>query len=104
MEAENITKHNQQKPSINSVSPTNTGYGNHAASGTKRSVVGWISSLSDPIDDIERNVETMRERSRDLYMGAPIASGSLKSIVTNVVGYELKLNAQIDGDFLYFHK
>lgn len=81
--------------------PVNSsGYGNHAASGTKRSVVGWISSLSDPIDDIERNVETMRERSRDLYMGAPIASGSLKSIVTNVVGYELKLNAQIDGDFL----
>lgn len=82
--------------------PTNesTGYANHGASTQKRSTIGWFSTLSDPIDDIERNVETLRERSRDLYMGAPIASGAFKTIVTNVVGYELALNSKIDGNFL----
>lgn len=77
-----------------------TGYANHGASTQKRSTIGWISTLSDPIDDIERNVETLRERSRDLYMGAPIASGAFKTIVTNVVGYELALNSKIDGAYL----
>ncbi len=82
--------------------PTNdaTGYANHGASTQKRSTIGWMSTLSDPIDDIERNVETLRERSRDLYMGAPIASGAFKTIVTNVVGYELALNSKIDGAYL----
>lgn len=76
------------------------GYGRHAASSQKRSLKGWITSLASPLEDIERNIEKIRERSRDLYMGAPIASGALKTMVTNVVGSGLKLNATIDYEFL----
>ena len=77
-----------------------SGYGKHGASGQKRSMLGWMTALSSPVDDIERNIESLRERSRDLYMGAPIASGAFKTMVTNVVGIGLKLNSQIDYEFL----
>jgi len=77
-----------------------SGYGNHGASAQKRSMLGWFTALSSPVDDIERNVESLRERSRDLYMGAPIASGAFKTMVTNIVGPGLKLNAQVDYEFL----
>ena len=78
----------------------NSGYGNHGASTKKKSLAGWLASGGSAIEDIERNVPTLRKRSRDLYMGAPIATGALKSTVTNVVGAGLKLNAQIDYEFL----
>lgn len=78
----------------------NSGYGNHGASVRKKSLAGWLASGGSAIEDIEQNIETLRKRSRDLYMGAPIATGALKSTVTNVVGAGLKLNAQIDYEFL----
>lgn len=76
------------------------GYGRHAASFQKRSLKGWVTSLASPLEDIERNIETLRERSRDLYMGAPIATGALKTMSTNVIGSGLKLNASIDYEYL----
>lgn len=78
----------------------NSGYGNHGASAKKKSLAGWLATGGSAIEDIEINIETLRKRSRDLYMGAPIATGALKSTVTNVVGSGLKLNAQIDHEFL----
>lgn len=79
---------------------TGLGYGNHGASTKKKSLSGWLSSAGSALEDIERNVPKLRERSRDLNMGAPIATGALKTLVTNVVGPGLKLNAQIDSDLL----
>lgn len=77
-----------------------SGYGNHGASVKKKSMAGWLTSGGSAIEDIERNIPTLRKRSRDLYMGAPIATGALKSTVTNVVGSGLKLNSQMDYEFL----
>lgn len=82
------------------VTANSGGYANHGASAQKRSMLGWFTALSSPVDDIERNVESLRERSRDLYMGAPLASGAFKTMVTNIVGPGLKLNSQIDYEFL----
>ena len=76
------------------------GYGQHGASVRKRSLQGWISSAGSAIEDIERNVPKLRERSRDLFMGAPLATGALRTMVTNTVGAGLKLNAQVDRDVL----
>lgn len=90
---------NAQKNTVNS-NLEGQGYGRHAASSQKNSLKGWTTSLASPLEDIERNIEKLRERSRDLYMGSPIASGSLKTMVTNVVGSGLKLNATIDYEFL----
>ena len=79
----------------------NAGYSYHGASGVKKSLIGWLSKSAGPDDDIVRNVEKLRERSRDMFMGgAPIATGALKTIRTNVIGPGLRLNAQIDAEFL----
>lgn len=76
------------------------GYSEHGASRTKKSLIGWLTRGASPDDDIVDNIGTLAERSRDLYMGTPIATGALKRIRTNVVGPGLKLNAQIDADYL----
>ena len=78
----------------------NLGYGNHGASTKKNSTAGWITANASVLEDIEDNIEKLRERSRDLFMGAPIATGALKSLVTNIIGSGLKLNTQIDYEFL----
>lgn len=78
----------------------NTGYSNSGASKRKKSMLGWIFKGGSTKEDIDDNLETLRQRSRDLYMNTPLATGSLKTIRTNVVGYGLVLNSQIDHEFL----
>lgn len=78
----------------------NTGYSHHGASHTKKSLIGWLSSGGDADADIVANIPKLRERSRDLIMGMPIATGAVKTIRTNVVGSGLRLNASIDYEFL----
>ncbi len=78
----------------------NTGYSHHGASTTKKSMKGWLSRGGSTKEDIDDNLEKLRERSRDLYMGAPIATGALKTLRTNVVGSGLKLKSQIDYKYL----
>lgn len=74
----------------------NAGYSHGGASKRKKSMLGWISSGGSPTEDIDENLEILRERSRDLYMNTPIATGALKTIRTNVVGAGLRLKSQID--------
>lgn len=78
----------------------NSGYSRHGGSYAKKSLIGWLSGGSDADADIVDNLETLRNRSRDLYMGSPLATGALKTVRTNVVGSGLALNAQIDAKFL----
>lgn len=78
----------------------NTGYSNHGASKTKKSLIGWISRGGSTKEDIDDNLDTLRQRSRDLYMGTPIATGALKTTRTNVVGSGLRLKSQVDYEFL----
>lgn len=78
----------------------NQGYGQHGANQNKNSLAGWKSVLGSALEDIERNIPKLRERSRDLYMGAPLATGALKTTRTNVIGAGLKLNSQIDYEYL----
>lgn len=78
----------------------NSGYSHHGASGTKKTMIGWSHSSGSADDDITANLDVLRSRSRDLYMGNPIAAGALKTDKTNVVGSGLKLNPRIDAKFL----
>ncbi|EED9388542.1 phage portal protein [Salmonella enterica subsp. enterica] len=78
----------------------NLGYSRHGASTHKKSLRGWFSRAGSPDDDIVKNIEVLRERSRDLFMGNPLSTGAIKTIRTNVVGSGLKLNANIDAEFL----
>lgn len=78
----------------------NSGYGNYGASTTKSSMKGWISTGGGVNKDIYKNKKKLIERSRDLFMGAPIARGALNTINTNVVGAGLKLKSSIDYESL----
>lgn len=78
----------------------NTGYSNSGASKQKKSMRGWSFRGGSTKEDIDENLDTLRQRSRDLYMNAPLATGALKTIRTNAVGYGLVLNSQIDYEFL----
>ncbi|MFP3340445.1 hypothetical protein R0J91_20865, partial [Micrococcus sp. SIMBA_131] len=57
----------------------NYGYGNHGANTRKKSMLGWLTDSKSVLEDIEHNVPKLRERSRDLFMGAPLAAGALKT-------------------------
>jgi lambda family phage portal protein len=79
----------------------NSGYANHGASRTKKSLLGWLFRGGSPDEDIIDNLETLRQRSRDLYMGgATLATGALKTARTNIVGTGLRLKPALDTDFL----
>lgn len=80
---------------------TNSGYGNYGASETKKSLKGWKSSGGSAVEDIHDNLQLLRERSRDLAMGVPLASGAVKTYRTNVVGSGLTPNPKIDADLLH---
>lgn len=46
-----------------------SGYGNYGASVTKKSLAGWLHAGGSSREDIEDNVNILRQRSRDLYHG-----------------------------------
>lgn len=78
-----------------------SGYGQHGASTSKRSLLGWFTGRGgDPDRDITDNLDTLRIRSRDLYMGGGLGCGAIKTVVTNTVGPGLYLNPQIDAEYL----
>ena len=79
---------------------TNSGYGNYGASTTKKALAGWLHAGGSHREDIEDNLSTLRQRSRDLYMGVPIANGAIKTMRTNIVGRGLYLKPTIDREAL----
>lgn len=78
----------------------NSGYGNYGASRSKKSLKGWITGGGSAHEDIHDNLQTLRVRSRDLAMGAPIANGAIKTYRTNVVGSGLTPKPTIDAEAL----
>ena len=78
----------------------NSGYGNYGASHTKKSLLGWLYRGGSAREDINDNLSTLRQRSRDLYMGVPLATGAIKTMRTNVVGSGLVLKSQVDYEYL----
>ena len=82
------------------LSVINSGYGNYGANQTKKSMRGWMYQGGSAKEDIEDNLDVLRQRSRDAYMGIPTAAAALKTMRTNVVASGLIPSPQVDGDFL----
>ena len=82
------------------ISVLNSGYSHYGASRTKANVRGWNSYSGSAKEDIEDNLDLLRQRSRDAYMGIPSAAAALKTLRTNVIAGGLMPSPQIDGDFL----
>lgn len=68
------------------VRPQNKGYGEAGASWRKRAVKGFNAPSGSSHEDIDFNNYTLRQRSRMLYMAAPVATSAIKTNRTNVVG------------------
>lgn len=78
----------------------NSGYDEGGASRTKSSMRGWNASSKSPQEDIDRNLNTLRQRSRSLMMSAPLAVSALKTNRTNIVGTGLRARPAIDKKVL----
>lgn len=85
---------------VAAVNVMNKGYSESAASYNKKSMKGMTPNSGSPTEDIDFNNYTMRQRSRMLYMGAPIATSAIKTNRTNVVGNGLKLKSTINRQVL----
>lgn len=77
-----------------------SGYGNYGANLTKKSMRGWEFYGGSSKEDIEDNIDVLRQRSRDAYMGIPAAAAALKTMRTNVIAGGLMPAPQIDSDYL----
>lgn len=78
----------------------NSGYDESGASRSKNSMRGWTARSLSPQEDIDKNLPTLRQRARSLYMSAPLAVSAIKTNRTNIVGQGLRLKSTIDSDFL----
>ncbi len=78
----------------------NSGYSQYGASTTKKNMRGWMYYGGSAKEDIEDNIDILRQRSRDAYMGIPTAAAALKTLRTNVVAGGLMPSPQIDAEYL----
>jgi lambda family phage portal protein len=77
-----------------------TGYGQYGANLSKNSLLGWLWRGGDADLDIGWNVQILRERSRDAFMGIPLAAGAIEALDSNVIGEGLYPAPNVDGDAL----
>lgn len=77
-----------------------TGYGNHGASTTLNSMIGWIVGGGSAEDDIDLHGALLRQRSRDLFAGGGLARSGPATLTTNVVGWGIQPKPKIDGEAL----
>jgi lambda family phage portal protein len=78
----------------------NSGYSQSGASYQKKSTKGWHVDSRSPQEDIDMNLYTLRQRSRDLFMGSPIARSAINTHAVNAVGAGLRCKPKIDFAFL----
>lgn len=79
---------------------TSTGYGNHGASQTLNSMIGWLAGGGSAEDDIDLNGGILRKRARDLYAGGGLARSGPATLTTSVVGWGIMPQPTIDGTLL----
>jgi len=83
------------------LSMINSGYGNYGANSVKKSIIGWTHGGGSHREDIEENIDPLRQRSRDLYYGGSnIATGAVKRLRTNAVGTGLHLKSTINEEII----
>lgn len=70
-------------------------YAQHGANVFKKSLASWYTPQRSSDEDIADHLDLLRARSRDLYMGTPVATGALKAIRTNTVGAGLTLHSTL---------
>lgn len=78
----------------------NTGYSGGGASLKKNYSRGWEWRGGSHREDIDQNLDVLRQRSRDLWANSPIARAALSRIRDNAVGTGLRLQSTPRADIL----
>lgn len=86
------------------IQPQNSGYDVSGASYTKRSMREFAGESFSPTQDIDYNLKTLRERSRLLEMGSPLAAAAINTTATKTVGCGIYVKPCIDYEFLGISK
>lgn len=94
---------NKKKKAVASrrtAAPQAKGYSDAGASYQRRAMRGFNARSGSPNEDINFNNGTLRQRSRMLYMSAPLATSAVNTNRTKVVGSGLSLQCDIDFETL----
>lgn len=67
------------------------------ASLNRRQTSGWVTTSGSSDSDTLPDIPTMRDRSRDLMRNSPLSVGAIGTVVMNVVGSGLALQARPDA-------
>lgn len=70
------------------------------ASRDRRALSAWSVGGGDADTDINTDLPTLRERSRDLVQNNPLAHGAIETKMINVIATGLRLRPQIDHELL----
>lgn len=76
------------------------GYSDAGASFVRRALKSFFPNSGSPNEDINQNNYTLRQRSRMLYMAAPVATAAINTNRTKVVGTGLTLKSTVERDVL----
>lgn len=76
------------------------GGGYRGASTVPKALSGWNVAGGSATSDLHPDLDSLRERSRDLERNAPIASGAISTTVTSTVGTGIRPHPEIDREFL----
>lgn len=97
---ENQERLSEQFREIGNSMSNNKGYGWAGASTYKRALRGFKAISTSPVEDIDNNNMTLRQRGRLMFMGSPIATSAIKTNRTNTIGLGLKVNPRPDAEAL----
>ncbi len=77
-----------------------TGGGYRSRDRSRRMFRSWGLSSGSADAELNPSLVSLRSDSRDLLRNAPLATGAINTVVTNVIGTGLKPQAQVDVDVL----
>lgn len=80
--------------------PQAKGYSEAGASHTRRALKGFKPNSGSPSEDINSNNFTLRQRSRMLYMAAPVAASAIDTNRTKIVGVGLTLKSSVNRNII----
>lgn len=97
---ERVRRESAEKGGLSDAKMAATGYGNHGASTSLNSLIGWLAGGGSAEDDIDLHGALLRQRARDLYAGGGLARSGPATLTTNVVGWGIQPKPKIDGEVL----
>lgn len=80
--------------------PYNKGYGEAGASFKRKALKTFNAQSGSPNEDINYNIFALRQRSRMMFMAAPVATSAIKTNRTNVIGIGLKPKSKVINSIL----